>query len=330
MTTSRTFVYGLIVDSDRPLFHPRSAAPCVGGEADIVIRHAEHEINPREPASDDVLLRYANGEARYFCERCPDGTYALVFDEACEFRISADLRTVTVIRHRGADLGIEDVLASGALLAWQLYMRGSLVLHASAVQVGDRAIAFVGGSGRGKSTMATLMCAAGARIITDDLLRIDFSDGVPETRLGSSELRLRKGADTLAARFDQGAAPGRRSSADDRQILRPIDDADDRVPLAAIYVPVPERENSITRVDRISAPDALFALLRFPRLLGWVEPDVRTRQFALSSRLVADTPLSIAHVPWGPPFPADIADDIVADLDVERVPRRLDLTAAAP
>ncbi|MHA7985480.1 hypothetical protein ACX9R5_06695 [Rathayibacter sp. CAU 1779] len=330
MTNSRTFVYGLTVDSDRPLFHPRSAAPCAGGDPDIVIRHAEYEIESRELESDDALLRYANGEARYFCERCADGTYALVFAEACEFRISADLRAVTVIRHRGADLGIEDVLASGALLAWQLYMRGSLVLHASAVQVGERAIAFVGGSGRGKSTMATLMCAAGARIITDDLLRIDFFDGKPVTRLGSSELRLRKGADTLAARFDQDAAPGRRSSADDRQILRPIDDADDRVPLAAIYVPVPERDTAITRVDRISASDALFALLRFPRLLGWADPDVRTRQFALSSHLLAKTPLSVAYVPWGPPFPADIADEIVADLDAEHVSRRLDLTAAMP
>lgn len=319
--TVRCELYGLVIESDRPLY--RGALPVPADAApDVTIRHSPNEVASRGPGSDDLELHYEQDDFAYFCERAADGSYALVFTDACEFEISPDLRQVTVYRHRGAVAGIEDVLASGAQMAWQLYMRGFLVLHASAVQVGGAAVAFVGGSGRGKSTMATLMCSAGARILTDDLLRVDLAEDGPLARLGSSELRLRKGADTLAAAFGD-APPSRRTSADDRSILQPDRMADDSIPLRAIYVPAPTHDDPAVRIDRIVAADSLFALMRFPRLLGWKEPGVRTRQFALSAQLLQKVPFSLAYVPWGPPFSDTIAAEILADLDRDREPRSL-------
>jgi hypothetical protein len=67
---------------------------------------------------------------------------------------------------------------------WQRYLaaqvlpfasavRGFEVLHASAVELDGKAIAFVGPGGSGKSTLALRLSAAGAGLLTDDVLAID-------------------------------------------------------------------------------------------------------------------------------------------------------------
>ncbi|AFZ15082.1 Hpr(Ser) kinase/phosphatase [Crinalium epipsammum PCC 9333] len=64
----------------------------------------------------------------------------------------------------------------GAVLAVLLYQRKFLVLHSSAVEVNGSAIAFVGNSGWGKSTMAATMYARGHKTLADDVVAIDISD----------------------------------------------------------------------------------------------------------------------------------------------------------
>lgn len=308
--TTRYELYGLTVDAHRQLYADGHSTTALG-PADVRMRFAPTEIPSRAPEGDDLLLRFVYDDVDYFCERKPDGSYAFVVTDACEFRVSADLHDVVVHRHVGAEPGIENILASGAQMAWQLYMRGSLVLHASAVQTAHGAVGFVGSSGQGKSTMATLMCAAGGRILTDDLLRVDFIGGTALARRGSSELRLRKGADTLAGTF-AGVQPGRRTSEDGRQVLRPPARADDAVPLRALFIPVPDRESDRVRIEELPASEALFALLRIPRLYGWIDETVRRRQFELSSRLLRTVQVSVVHVPWGPPFSDAIAAEVMA------------------
>ncbi|WP_022882160.1 phosphoenolpyruvate carboxykinase (ATP) [Gryllotalpicola ginsengisoli] len=322
---NRTTIYGLRVDSDRPLGPAAGADRHDGREPDVVIRHAPAEVPPHSPEGGELMLHFApGGDDLYFCERRADASFLLVFAGACEFEVSADLRQATVRRHVGAVTGIEDVLTLGGFLAWLLYQRGELVLHASAVQLGGAAIGFTGNSGMGKSTMAALMCAAGAEMLADDVLRVDRDGERALARRGSSELRLRKGADTLAADF-VGAAPAARTSADDRQVLRPADLGADRVPLRALFVPLPDRSATTVGIHRVTPVEAAVLLLRFPRLLGWIDPAVRAAQFALTTRLVASVPVSIVRVPWGPPFDPSIArvirEQLDADADADAAPR---------
>lgn len=315
-------LYGLVVASEFPLHQERPVPP--GTPADVRLRWGEPrtaEVQAR-PVAGDVLLEvsWEDGPGYAFVER-PDGTCLLRFTGTCDMEVSADLADVAVHPVQGADPGVAVVLATGAVLAFQLYRRGHAVLHASAVAIDGAALAFVGPSGSGKSTMATLMCADGAELITDDVLRLDAdtdtgTDGGAGTEplrvhLGATGLRLRKGADTLVSRFG-GDGPGQRLSADLRQVLSPRSAGADRLPLAAIVVPFPNRELDRVSVVRREPKDALFDLLRYPRLLGWRDAAVLRQQLAHLATIVGRVPVYEAYVPWGPPFPETVAADLRA------------------
>lgn len=67
----------------------------------------------------------------------------------------------------------------GRVLPWASVLRGYEAFHASAVALGDRAVAFVGPTGWGKTSLALRLVADGAGFITDDVLAIEaYGDGL--------------------------------------------------------------------------------------------------------------------------------------------------------
>ena len=305
------WLYGLKVRSDIDL-HQNRRAP-TGLAVDVRIFSGAEVPRTMGTPEGRTLVHLEYEEPYYTFAEHPDGSSLLRFYRSCEFAVSPDLREVVVHPVRGRRPGVEVVLTAGAMLAYQLYRRGCLVLHASAVDVQGAAIAFVGNVGMGKSTMAALMCAGGARLITDDVLAVDVGKHHSVVRLGATEVRLRKGADVLLDRF-AGRLPGRRTSADDRQVLQLPNDASELLPLGAIVIPQPTRDASTVRVQRLANKEALMALLNFPRILGWQDNTVLVRQFALLSEMVPLVPIVVAHVPWGPPFPPCLASELLEAL----------------
>jgi hypothetical protein len=302
-------LYGLVVRADFPLHQDRPAP--AHADPDVVLELAPPVPAPAGLPDGEVVLHCEIDRSYYAIARQPDGRYLFRILGVCDFDVSADLGHAVVRPFEGTTSEMAAILATGGLLAFQLYLRGHLVLHASAVEVGGRALAFVGHSGMGKSTMAALMCAGGAHMVTDDVLRVDLTPDGPVARLGATDVRLRKGADVLADRFEADR-PGRRTSADDRQVLRLPPTARDGLPLDAVVIPAPTRSGTSVELTRLPPKDALFTLLGFPRLLGWTDPAVLSRTFASLSALVAATPVHVASVPWGPPFHPGIAAEVAA------------------
>lgn len=312
--SDRQRLYGLVVDSEVALHQNRPAGP--DDVPDVRVRWGAPRTRRAQGRPVEGRLLLDSGSRRYgyvILER-PDGSHLLRFFGACDAEISADLADVRVHPVVGADPGIAVVLVTGAVLAYLLVRRGHLVLHGSAVATDEGALAFVAPSGGGKSTMATLLCADGAGLVTDDVLRVDL-DGphapVPTVRSGATGLRLRKGADTLVDLFS-GAGPGRHVSADQRQVLTPPGDVPDALALRAVVVPVPEPGLAALTVERVDPKQAAFDLLGFPRLLGWRDPAYLSRHLGEVAALVARVPVLRARVPWGPPFSPRIAPDLRA------------------
>ncbi len=75
-----------------------------------------------------------------------------------------------------------------------LHQRGLLPLHANAVEIGGRAIAFMGHSGAGKSTLAAWFHDRGFKILADDVCVVRIEDGKVLAHAGIPRLRLWKDA----------------------------------------------------------------------------------------------------------------------------------------
>jgi hypothetical protein len=303
--TALARVYGLTVRSEVPLHVHRTAPADTPVDVDIVL--GAPAARQDGPPPGRVLLEL-RGSRHHYAAAADDRGVRLRLFGACDVDLDPELTRATVHPVPGVDPDLLSVLVSGTVLAFVLTLRGQLVLHASAVQVGDAALAFVGGSGMGKSTMATLLCADGARLVTDDVLRVDPTGQVPTCALGATELRLRKGADHLAERFF--AAPGLRTTGDARQALAAPPSTTERLPLAALVVPVPDHSarRRTAEVTRLAPQEAMVLLSRFPRLLGWTDPGVLRTDFHQLANVVDRVPVHVAVLPWGPPFVEDIAD----------------------
>lgn len=79
----------------------------------------------------------------------------------------------------------------GRVLPWTALARGIEVFHASAVAIEGRAIAFIGVTGGGKTSMALQLMARGAGFITDDVLAIEIGKGGPLGHPGANITAVR-------------------------------------------------------------------------------------------------------------------------------------------
>lgn len=290
--------------------------PRAGGDAaDVDVRWGPDIHDSSEPPPGDVIAAYGSGEDRWYTATSTGSEYLMRFRDCGEFVISADLSAVQVRRDPAGRFELLPILMAGTVSALLLTLRGHTVLHASAVAIDGAALAFVGQSGRGKTTLAALLCLDGAELVTDDVLTVH--DGPPVTCVGgASELRLRAAAAVLA---EQRADRPARTTADERLAFSPSPAVLEPLPLAAIIVPTPSRTALGVEVRRLAPSMAVFWLLAFPRVHGWCRPDVLSRDFTMLSQVVNAVPVYDVIVPWGPPFRPDIAASLAVLASSERM-----------
>lgn len=295
--------HGLVICSEVELALP--PGPPASGIPDLVLRCGAQRTIPSEDPPGCLLatLTGPDGTVRYSLARERDRA-VLRYPGLCEFVGDPDLADITVALHPGADPGLIPVLAAGALVAVHLKLRHELVMHASAVQLDGRALAFVGASGMGKSTLAAVLCRNGCGLVSDDVLRVDLTDStLVRVHSGSTENRLRISARELAG---TAASDAVRPTADGRLALRPPTVAGDPLPLAACVVPRPTRKVVDVAVQRLPASQALLRMIQFPRVVGWCEPASAACEFQALADLVERVPIFEALVPWGPPFRPEV------------------------
>ena len=305
--------HGLLVDSDVELSLPpavESGPPMT----DLLLQRGPDGPVPVVDPDGEVIARAVDADGTAFYSVATSGMRTRVrYPDLCEFDGDAGLREVVATLAPGRDPGVIPVMAAGMLIALHLRLRGDLVLHASAVGVGEAALAFVGASGMGKSTMATVMCAVGHPLLTDDVLRAQPQAGAVLVYPGSTETRLRDEACSLAA----SVAGSSRRTADGRLAVAPPVHIGGPLPLGACIVPLPDRQHDRVQVRRLAGARALMLLSRFPRIPGWAQPQILAREFEQLADLVARVPVFEARIPWGPPFSPDVPVDLLAGVGLD-------------
>ena len=272
-------VFGLRVRSSIPL--PELPAADDDRPPDVVVERGEvPESGPGLTQVDGSLLLVVNGVARFRIE----GGNRITVDAAAE------------VPERNARLFLLGS-AFGALL----HQRGMLPLHANAVEIDGKAVAFLGESGAGKSTLAAWFHDHGYRIIADDVCVVRLDDqGKPVAEPGLPRFRLWKEA--LAA-FGRDASDYARSYAGHETFDKfdvPVTD-ENRVqaelPLAAIYVLEQGADLSITPIEGMAAADALFANTYRGEFLS--DPDHLRAHFEQAVKIIGKVPLFRCQRRWG-------------------------------
>jgi hypothetical protein len=148
---------------------------------------------------------------------------------------------------------------SGAALGVLLHQRGMTVLHASAVAVHGKVVAFIGDKGAGKSSTAAALCARGHALVSDDLLAIHFDpQGKPFGIFSYPQLKI--WPDTAQTLGMEPASMARiRPEIEKRLLQSDLLDPKIEYPLQTIFVlGIGEK----TELFALSAQAALFSLMR--------------------------------------------------------------------
>jgi len=196
-----------------------------------------------------------------------------------------DGREILVAPEAGTPLSEVAIFLSGTVLGILLHQRAHVVLHASAVEVGGKAVLFCGSSGAGKSTLAATLNKRGYPVIADDFSAIGFSpDGVPQVLPDGRNLKL--WADATQQLDLQPGAQVRASTNMKKYYVEPQSTAGKPLPLGAIYELAEWRP---PRVPGIASPNVVDAsrLIRRnayrPRLVKQMQQEAL--YFAASARL---------------------------------------------
>jgi hypothetical protein len=309
--TTETFeCSGLTISSQIPLSAPKST---IRGSIDVTVRLGVEVDPPFQRPSSDLVAELVREE--YLCYsfcRVKDGFICRI-PWVADFAISQDLRTVVCHPVVGGRAGVIPVIIPGTITAFLLSMSGQCVLHGSAVEMNGRSIAFVGVSGQGKSTMAAVFCAAGAKLVADDVLPLRFEGGDGNAAdifclRSAHEIRLREKAAVLADNFGHSEV---RLTEDERHAVSPKLSENMLLPLEGIILPRPNRENSRTSVRQLGEGEASLALARCERIEGWRDSSHLRQQFEDLGRVVSSVPVFEVSIPWGPPFSEDLASDVL-------------------
>jgi hypothetical protein len=286
-------VYGLGLSVNVPLAGLRGLAPAAHVDVSLQVGGLPEALDEREASCAPIHVsdeRDETGKPVRIVARTAAGHYRIEYCDGT--RVIVDERGARVWAQGGVP-DVEDTATYllGPVLGFVLRLRGVNCLHASAVAIDDRACAFVGPSGSGKSSMAAAFARGGYAVMSDDVTPVTEESGgflaqpaYPRLRLWPESVeRLFGDRESLPAivpgwdkrHLDLGEAPFRFQR--------------EPLPLAAIYLlddspgpasiaPVPTRE-------------AVMSIVADTYATYLLDRDRRAKEFDFIMRLVEAVPV---------------------------------------
>lgn len=275
-------VCGLAVESDLllPAFSPPSVGPVGGPDAIISLQSELPEVT-------DVTHRGPNWTLG-------QDQYRLKVPGIVDMLVRGG-RTIDYHLLGGTAADAAAFVASTGLGAL-LHQRGDVVLHASAVQVGQGAVLFCGPSGAGKSTIAAALVERGYPLVNDDFCAVrTLGDQVLLYPDGRQHKLWEQAVDHLAA-GDRVGQPIRPALSKFYVAPRLASANGEPLPISAVYALREDRRPDSATIEKLNVVDAARALRRnayrpmLTRLMGqqqlYFEMSVRLLRQAVVGELV--------------------------------------------
>lgn len=206
------------------------------------------------------------------------GGYRITVSGIGTYYVTPDGRACTCLaRHPHADPETVDETVIGPVLVLALALQGVFCVHAGAVAIGDGSVAFLGQSGRGKSTLAGWLDnqrAVDCVRVADDILPLTTGDGAPVVR----------------PRFPQLKLP------DDQQVPMALDG----LALRAAYILDTTAEAAPTPVSSsppLGPADALLAIAEHTVAVRLFGPALSSRHMAFAASVAGGVPVRRLRYP---------------------------------
>ncbi len=248
----------------------------------------------------------------------PDG-YRVAYEDGTRIYVDGAGAHVWAVGPDNATVEDTATYLLGPTLGFVLRLRGVTCLHASAIAIRGQAVAIVGPSGFGKSSLAAAMAQRGHAVLTDDVAALVDEDDRFEIRPAYPRIRLWPAS--VEALFGSNDALPRITPTWDKRFLA-LDGArfqfqPESLPLAAIYL-IADRDPAAggPRVDAVEGRDALIGLVANTYTTYLLDKEMRAREFGVLARLSRAVPVRRAVPAVEFARIGELCDAIEASLDV--------------
>jgi hypothetical protein len=192
---------------------------------------------------------------------------------------------------------------SGVVCGVLLRLGGATLLHAACLDVGGGAIAILGASGDGKSTLAGALVSGGAVLLSEDLLAVGVGPAGYLAEPGAPSLHLLPDAHrSLGLPYDAALIRG------DGKIRLTLPSAGtEAVPLSAIFILRRGGDCAQPSLERLSGAAAVAGLAEHLYGSSWIRPP-DTADLLFCARLKREVPVFAVSRPWSLDELAETAD----------------------
>jgi hypothetical protein len=290
-------LFGLSLKVDRPISGLTALTEPVATEVEVNLGGFPDWLRHLSQ-SEQVLFYQGEGGIRVWW--LAGGKYLhLKFADDCEFVLDRAGTSLWAAYPPEVTPEYLDTYLLGPVVGLLLRLRGTVCLHASAVAVGNQAIALVGPSGAGKSTTAAAFARMGFAILTDDITALKEEGHLFLVLPGDPNLCLWPQSVTYLY-----------GSPDALPLVipeNPLDpDWDKRnldltsggyrfqsqpLPLGAVYFLGARRGENAPEAEVVIGQAGLLALLANSFGSNLLDPNRRGQEFEVLSRLAAQVPL---------------------------------------
>jgi hypothetical protein len=267
-----------------------------------------------EEATAGLIKSGRSGEWHEYVH-CPDGSDFLRWADLFEFLVSPDGQWVACRRLEKATLESFQTYLLGQVLSMSLVKLGYEPLHATTVVVEGKAVAFLGQSGYGKSTLGAVFLHAGYKILTDDLLLIRDVDGMLCGFPGPPRIKL---FPEIAQQFLPGQIPLVPMNPITEKLIIPLTPHQWRKTPAPMYgfflLDEPGQGEAGLSLTSLSAAQAFLALVRATMNKRSVCQDRLHRQFLAAHERVTRLPFRHLAYPRALPMLEEVRGAVISEV----------------
>jgi hypothetical protein len=284
----RYIVYGIVVESGFPL---RAVDEAPDPTVDAAVRidlapPAYFQERTRDIAAVDDWLNHTV---------LPGGDIYMRVDGLFEAVVGSDGRQVVCARLADAEDRSFEANLLNFVLSSALVLQGEEPLHATVVDLDGRSVGLLGQGGAGKSTLAAFLITQGGKLVTDDILRLTFADGLAYAHAGPQRLKLVDGA--AERLLPKAISEGYWNTLTDKIMVRPHAPMPGRhapQPLSALFWlgdPEPPPAPGVVTATRLAGIDLARVLTASAMNIRYFAPDRLARQLQFAERVAHILPV---------------------------------------